>query len=472
MSDDSVPKEFQPIERIGCALPYFGQTESFDNTGPFSLTWLSRIYLKDEFQSVLDEYMKVIGDPEAVETFLAERLAISNDRITFGCQISVWIRASAVERRRNATVIASSRREMIFKKLQELGYSDRYFRQTYLDESSWKWRSLINQPRPLTDRVWSTIRPQLEKTIQLRREKIISLNKSNRDMELDHCYAKFQESFSGPNFLPRTILALVPSVATVLAESDYSERLWIGGSQWIRILELLPDIVKRFHRMVVDDYLDVVLWGGSTNFCTNDNWASRFEEEEGQAIWGPTESHISYVRRALSFFDTPQGIFSYDMLEEVGWWAPFSPVPRSVSRIAHMVLAQMQLPSDIGMSHMLSLGNVFLCARCGSTELMSWLELLDHFKYQQKTYEDANTKKQELGLDVPLFDCHSDAETSPPAMRLSASEVQWLNENSISHEPSRCSLCLSLDIDVSLSSQDEVQAHFCSWHHGYVDFDK
>ncbi len=56
--------------------------ETFDNTGPFSLTWLSRIYLKDEFQSVLDEYMKVIGDPEAVETFLAERLAISNDRIT------------------------------------------------------------------------------------------------------------------------------------------------------------------------------------------------------------------------------------------------------------------------------------------------------------------------------------------------------------------------------------------------------
>ncbi len=26
MSDDSVPKEFQPIERIGCALPYFGRT--------------------------------------------------------------------------------------------------------------------------------------------------------------------------------------------------------------------------------------------------------------------------------------------------------------------------------------------------------------------------------------------------------------------------------------------------------------
>ncbi len=69
-----------------------------------------------------------------------------------------------------------------------------------------------------------------------------------------------------------------------------------------------------------------------------------------------------------------------------------------------------------------------------------------------------------LGLDVLLFDCHSDAETSNPAILLSASEAQEFNDNSISHAPSRCSLCMSLDIDVTLSSQDEVQAHFCSWY--------
>ncbi len=38
--------------------------------------------LKGRVQSVLDEYMKLIEDPEAVETFLAERLTASNERVT------------------------------------------------------------------------------------------------------------------------------------------------------------------------------------------------------------------------------------------------------------------------------------------------------------------------------------------------------------------------------------------------------
>ncbi len=285
----------------------------------------------------------------------------------------------------------------IFNKLRELGHSDRYFHWTCQDESSWKWNSLIYQQRPLTDRsklfhslkqqrvtrysdtVWSTIRPQLEKTIQLRREKKFPSNKSARNAELAYLYAKFQESFIGPNFLPWTILASVPVVATMLAADDYSQPLTREGWQWTYISKQLPGIVKRFHRMVVRDYLDVLFRDGDTNFYTNDNWAARFEKEKYSKISGPTEDEISYVQRALSFFDTPQGIFSYDMLEGVGWWAPFSPVPCSVSRIARAVIAQMQLRSDIGMSQMLSLGNAFVCARCGSMELMSWLELVSYF---------------------------------------------------------------------------------------------
>ncbi len=207
----------------------------------------------------------------------------------------------------------------------------------------------------------------------------IPINKSARNAELAYLYAKFQESFIGPNFLPWTILASVPVVATMLAADDYSQPLTREGWQWTYISKQLPGIVKRFHRMVVGDYLAVLFRDGDTNFYTNDDWAARFEKAKYSEIRGPTEEQISYVQRALSFFDTPQGIFSYDMLEGVGWWVPFSPVPCSVSRIARAVIAQMQLRSDIGMSQMLSLGNAFVCARCGSMELMSWLELVSYF---------------------------------------------------------------------------------------------
>lgn len=140
-----------------------------------------------------------------------------------------------------------------------------------------------------------------------------------------------------------------------------------------RILSQFPVVVKRFHQMVLDDYLSAV---AGFNKGSQANWAARFEADDDMKLEEPNAYHINYARQALSFVNTDSGIISYGMLEAIGWWTPLSPAPRSVLHLAALVLRQLGLRYDVSMSHMMSFGIVFLCVRCGCKERMSWISLV------------------------------------------------------------------------------------------------
>ncbi|KAH8115098.1 hypothetical protein DFH11DRAFT_1543794 [Phellopilus nigrolimitatus] len=96
----------------------------------------------------------------------------------------------------NEIQIAKDRRwRSIFIKLAELGYTEDDY-QTQRDEKHWKWNSLIDQPRPLTDRIWKNIRPQLEETIRLRRELRTRLEKERCIKERQRKLAEIAKSFA------------------------------------------------------------------------------------------------------------------------------------------------------------------------------------------------------------------------------------------------------------------------------------
>ncbi|KLO05647.1 hypothetical protein SCHPADRAFT_717760 [Schizopora paradoxa] len=283
----------------------------------------------------------------------------------------------------DATVL---REAMIEKKLEELGYTSDDINKTYLDDHAWKWNSLILQPRPLTERIWNKTRPQLEETIRLRRqrrEERIRKNKPLRIAELTNFYDDYRKTYQSPNLLPQAILASVPGIHAALSDHEYSYSLnGIFGSK-NRILSQLPTTLKRFHRMVMEDYIEVLAREGDSSFRTNDKWVERFtaldEEDVFQlTFWEPEPrvDQIVWVKRALSFVDTPQGICSYDMLEAVGWWTPLSPAPLPVIHIANMIVRQLGLSIDISMSQMMSYGCTFLCNRCENPELMCWISLV------------------------------------------------------------------------------------------------
>ena len=143
----------------------------------------------------------------------------------------------------------------------------------------------------------------------------------------------------------------------------------------------------RIHLRSARMLVDVLGREGEASFLTNDNWVERFtslaQRGTTASVWGlnfgdrePSMDQIAFVKRALSFAATPQGICSYDMLEAVGWWTPLSPAPLPVIHIANMIVGQLGLPADISMSEMMSYGCVFLCSRCENTIVMNWISLV------------------------------------------------------------------------------------------------
>jgi len=224
--------------------------------------------------------------------------------------------------------------------------------------------------------------------------------------------------------LPWNIFELVPSVVSVLAEDDYS--LPLEHERAVLISEQIPHILNSFYRMVMDDCLDVLSRDGITEFHTDDNWAARFAKES--ELKGATDPEVLYIKQATSFFKTSRGLRSYDTLDEEVFNAPFSSVHGSVVRIARMIIAQLSLPSDIPMAHMLSLGDVFLCARCQKTGIMSWLLLLEHFQLELEIFTRENVTRRAMGLEIRISDSHSGNSPSPPARFVTASDTEEQNE--------------------------------------------
>lgn len=298
------------------------------------------------------------------------------------------------------------------------------------------------------------------------------MNRPSRISELTVLYSEFLRSHRGSlwrlyRLLPRAILELVPSVATVLAEDNYSHRL--TRERWVLISEQLPDIAERFHSIVVRDCVDVLNRFGDPTYFTDNNWAARFGEE-----WEKREADpqvFSYLYRAKSFFNTSFGLRSYATLfatEVTELMEPLSPAPLSVILIADKALEDLHL-HGISMSHILSFGARFLCARCENGEPMSWLKLLEHFKSQQEIFRRAYTNKLALGADIPIVDCHSENLSNPPARLITTQEAELLRAmraNLDHRSEGRCNLCMSLGVPMPLSTQDNLRiwTHHVSWH--------
>ncbi|GJN91692.1 hypothetical protein Rhopal_004715-T1 [Rhodotorula paludigena] len=93
---------------------------------------------------------------DGFDAFVAERKRIKEATTVDGQQLRNWdvrFRASKITYEWD---VKTSRRQKIDAKLKDLGYTD-----NEIHYSSVKQHSLYNQPRDLTDRIWTTIEPKL-----------------------------------------------------------------------------------------------------------------------------------------------------------------------------------------------------------------------------------------------------------------------------------------------------------------------
>ncbi|KAH8116967.1 hypothetical protein DFH11DRAFT_1578405, partial [Phellopilus nigrolimitatus] len=166
-----------------------------------------------------------------------------------------WLENTKVARSNDIQNARDSRLRSIYNKLAELGYTQADYR-TDGDQKDWKWDSLIDQPRPLTDRIWKNILPQLEETIRLRREKRARIAKERRRSERRYKLRKLAEKFvcseSGKTCYVAPVELYKQPLARQFVESD-EEGTALSEAQWLSIKQQVVEFSKVRQREIEEE---------------------------------------------------------------------------------------------------------------------------------------------------------------------------------------------------------------------------
>ncbi|PIL34392.1 hypothetical protein GSI_03167 [Ganoderma sinense ZZ0214-1] len=99
-------------------------------------------------------------DRDAAARLLKEILDDVTTTHIAAVMILLWIREQTVLKELSNRETMSDRKLRITERLQELGYAEDDF-----PEDQEAWDKLVDQPKPLTDRIWNNIRPKLEELL-------------------------------------------------------------------------------------------------------------------------------------------------------------------------------------------------------------------------------------------------------------------------------------------------------------------
>ncbi|KAM5540116.1 hypothetical protein V8D89_006256, partial [Ganoderma adspersum] len=101
---------------------------------------------------------------KAASQFVEETLLSVSLAHEYAVEVLAWLKGKSLTKQLSNIQIISDRRATIIARLQELGYTEDEFPE---DEQAAAWEKLVNQPKPLTDRIWNNLLPKLEELLSL-----------------------------------------------------------------------------------------------------------------------------------------------------------------------------------------------------------------------------------------------------------------------------------------------------------------
>ncbi|KAH8115106.1 hypothetical protein DFH11DRAFT_146450 [Phellopilus nigrolimitatus] len=343
----------------------------------------------------------------------------------------------------NDIQIAKDRRwRSIAIKLAQLGYTEVDY-ETQLDEEHWKWNSLIAQTRPLTNRIWRNIRPQLEETIRLRRELRIRLEREHRfkvrQRELVRIARDFIDSEDGKmcTIVPSELLEL-PGAKQVLDSEEPS--FDIPQVHQTTLKQQMVEMSKGRHLKFEEEGSSKVLStrhaaglkafksttrnsledrpgkarndaGGNEDILQHPTTVFK-RHEYGEACLAPFSELLEDIRdHCLRKFDFYPGTANTRFQ-----WTLCSPSHNGIL-YAEALYSAVALPFKT-MDEMLALGESFICLRCDpiNRKLMSWTCLVNHFYHEYQQFEEREAvKKSHDNYVIPNIEDHDRKKSRPLA---------------------------------------------------------
>ncbi|KAH9884932.1 hypothetical protein C8Q73DRAFT_784866 [Cubamyces lactineus] len=139
--------------------------DNFPNEFNAKSNWIHRTFYLPEVKAVLVRYTALPVEPsEERIAFIRERHKYVTTMQTHGLDVVRWLSKAYQHKREGENNAREGRAAAILRKLEGLGYTP----SDYPDSDA--WNKILNQPRELTDRIWTTVRPKLEALIKQKRE--------------------------------------------------------------------------------------------------------------------------------------------------------------------------------------------------------------------------------------------------------------------------------------------------------------
>ncbi|KLO18513.1 hypothetical protein SCHPADRAFT_993550 [Schizopora paradoxa] len=386
----------------------------------------SKRCLVSQLREVLRKLEKLLAEPGSeLWDYISERQNLT-DAINESVEpIDEWLSEVWMQKAESDIKNMKERRSSIIKRLKDLGYDEDDLNGCY-DEKGWKWGQIIDQSRPLTERVWQNVRPQLEKTIQLRRTyagpkfyndrhrtRVFEMRrrfdaKETRDMLLDIPKGRL---LSTGDFLR------IPAVVEVIEEDGC--RLPLTDERWLHAVEGLPNAVEIFARTIemdcVADFEDAVLQ------CDRDELRILFgaEWDPQPDVEGVRDEIPRCLNSAIALFEKgSKSLINFaDILYTrsthealLSWKEDKLEISSAIISTALLLLEHLDFPKETTMAYMMACGHDFECLRCsrGSPNTtLSWSELVYHFISNTRNFEELKQKINERNINVPLRNAHN-----------------------------------------------------------------
>ncbi|EIW61192.1 uncharacterized protein TRAVEDRAFT_69608 [Trametes versicolor FP-101664 SS1] len=214
-----LPEEVRTIMPSLCGRSFLGYYEHYQTDARSNDT--VGTYYTPESYAIADEALSLTA-PGELSSFFEERWEFVTAMQNHAVSVLEWLDRCDAEKYANQNALRADRRAAILERLGELGYTTT----DYPEDRAWK--NIVDQPKKLTERIWTTVLPKLRILIEKKREgdrqAIFEYRLAERRAEFRLFYDFFLQSIlsaSDRQFAPNWHdTCVLPAVHQLLAEND------------------------------------------------------------------------------------------------------------------------------------------------------------------------------------------------------------------------------------------------------------
>ncbi|KLO18520.1 hypothetical protein SCHPADRAFT_866618 [Schizopora paradoxa] len=383
-----------------------------------------------QLREVTNKAKELSENPASLQRYLSERQKFTSCVLESVRAIEQWLER---ESSREAE-LKLKRRLSIERRLGDLGFHGDDVNDCH-DDEDWKWEQLFHHSQPLTDKVWQSIRPQLERTIQLRRTFAgHRFYNDRRAKGLEEMRSRFEDArpilsniYLGSLLTIRDFLEL-PIVNEVVEEDGC--RLSLTDERWQHVEDTFPNaaqtLVKTIEKDCAWEFKDSVLQTSRDDlrilFKADTNvWASESTiDEEFDRIPGCLLSAMALFKRNMhgityleSFTEILLARSNHYFLPPYAEFKRWGEEPVETSPViistALRLLEHLRLPKETTLAFMSACRHDFRCLRCTKSSMthpLSWSELVHHFVSKTEVFERLRLEAERRNFDVPIRNAH------------------------------------------------------------------